>query len=63
MALLDKITVHPRDLVNVLESVQQTGYTGHIKLIDTNGSITVRDSSDLFLTEVKKHEEPADVDS
>jgi len=63
MALLDHITVHPRDLVNVLESIQQTGYNGQIKMIDTNGSITVRDCSDHFLTEVKKYEEPDDLES
>ena len=56
MALLDNITLHPIDLVNILAVLKQIGHNAQVKIIDTNGSITIRDTGEQFLGEVKKED-------
>lgn len=54
MPLLDQITLLPQDLKNIQESLQQLQYNAPFKIIDTNGSITIRDLNECFLTEIKR---------
>jgi hypothetical protein len=56
MPLLDHITLLPADLANIMEKLQQLHHNGPIKIIDTNGSLTIRDHNESFLTEVKREE-------
>jgi hypothetical protein len=60
MPLLDRLTLLPADLVNIIESLRQLKHTGPIIIIDTNGSLTIRDINDGFLTEVKRAEQLID---
>lgn len=54
MPALDKITISPPDMQSIMDSIEQTGYTGDIIIIDTIQSYTIRDINEFFLTEVKK---------
>lgn len=57
MPALDQITIQPKDMINILDKLQQLKYDGPIRIIDTLQSYTIRDISEGFLTEVKKDDE------
>ena len=56
MPLLEKITIHPKDLVELLELLKQKQHTGPVIIIDCKWSYTIRDVDDQFITDLKKSE-------
>lgn len=58
MPLLDSIILLPTDLANILDRLRQLKHNGPVKIIDTHGSLTIRDENESFLTDVKRGEMP-----
>lgn len=54
MGLLDKITLTPTDLENIMDAIQQKKHNAAIEIIDTNGNITIRDLGGFTVAEIKK---------
>lgn len=63
MPLLDNITLMPGDLDNILELLRQKKHQGPIKIIDTHGTITVRDGDEQYLGDVVRAEQNQNNDS
>lgn len=46
MPLLDQITLSPADLKNIEDFLTKKGHSGSFKVIDTNGTLTIRDTDE-----------------
>lgn len=56
MPLLAEILIHPADLQEILNQLAAKHHTGAVIIIDCKWSYTVRDTANMFITEVKKQE-------
>lgn len=60
MPLLDSIILFPQDLNNILQILKAKKHTGPVELVDTNGTITVRDIDKCFIANVERTIQEAD---
>lgn len=58
MANLDSIFIDPKTLTDILKQLQAKNHTGVVAIIDCVYSFTIRDIDGMFITDIKKEEEP-----
>ena len=60
MPALDQITLSPQDLLNIVDELKNMHHNAPVVIIDTLGSLTIRDTSQQFLTEIKREDPEPD---